>query len=54
MLKAAWALGILNCVLFFISALLALFIYRRNERVAVREKGYVVDDRRRVRRGRWI
>ncbi|KAF8429046.1 hypothetical protein EV426DRAFT_206771 [Tirmania nivea] len=54
MLKSAWALGIVNCVLFFITALLALFIYRRNERVAVREKGYVVDDRRPVRRGRWI
>ncbi|KAF8442741.1 hypothetical protein BGX38DRAFT_1067915, partial [Terfezia claveryi] len=35
MLKAAWALGIVDCVLFFISALLALFIYRRNERVVV-------------------
>lgn len=54
MLKGAWALGILNSALFFISALLALFIYRSNERVAVREKGYVVDDRRRIRRGRWF
>jgi len=54
MAKSAWALGIVNCVLWFISALLALMIYRRNERVAVREKGYVVDDRRHARRRGWF
>lgn len=56
MLKTVWAFGIINCALFFISALLALFIYRRNERVAVREKGYVVDDRQPqpARRRRWF
>lgn len=53
MLKSAWALGIVNCVLFFISALVALMIYRRNERKAVMTKGYVVDDRP-VRRRRWF
>ena len=52
--KSVWALGIVNCVLWFISALLALMIYRRNERVAVREKGYVVDDRRPARRRGWF
>ncbi|KAF8471766.1 hypothetical protein BDZ91DRAFT_716485 [Kalaharituber pfeilii] len=54
MLKSAWALGIVDCVLFFISAFLALLIYRRNERVAVRRKGYVVEDRRPVRRRGWF
>lgn len=53
MLKSAWALGIVNCVLWFISALLALFIYRRNERIAIRDKGYLVDDRRPSRRRGW-
>jgi len=52
LLKAVWALGIINCAYFFISALLALFIYRRNEGVAVRDKGYV-DDRQPLRRRRW-
>ena len=36
MVKSAWALAIVNCVLWFMSALLALAIYRRNERVAVK------------------
>jgi len=52
MRKSSWALGIVDIVLFFISALLALFIYRRNERRAIREKNYIVDDRRPVRRTR--
>lgn len=53
MQKSAWALGIVDCVLFFLSALVALMIYRRNERVAVRDKGYV-DDRRPVKRRGWF
>lgn len=52
MLKASWALGIVGAVLFFISAVLALLIYRRNETKAIREKNYIADGRRR-RGGRF-
>jgi len=52
MLKSSWALGIVDAVLFFISAVLALFIYRKNEQRAIREKNYIVDGGR-TRRGRY-
>lgn len=38
MLRSAWALAILNCILWFFSALLALVIFRRIERVAAHER----------------
>jgi hypothetical protein len=38
MYKAAWALGIINTVLFFITSLLAAHIYRRGGDRVVREK----------------
>jgi predicted membrane-bound spermidine synthase len=42
MLKACWAFGIMNCVFFFITALLALFVSpgNRKKEVYVRESHY--------------
>jgi tryptophan-rich sensory protein len=55
LLKASWILAIVDTVLFFISSIVALMIYHRNETCAVREKTYVVDHRRPTgRRRRWF
>jgi len=41
MLKASWAFGIMNCIFFAITSLLALFVgRRREERVVVKESHY--------------
>ena len=53
MLRSVWALAILNCVLWFFSALLALVIHRRNERIAVHERSTVDGKSGAVRKGRW-
>ncbi|EXJ96398.1 hypothetical protein A1O1_01524 [Capronia coronata CBS 617.96] len=37
MLKASWALGIMNTVLFFITFILALFLHRHQQAVVVKE-----------------
>ena len=53
MLRSAWALAILNCVLWFFSALLALVIYRRSVGAAVHERSTVEGKPGAVRKGRW-
>jgi len=51
MYKAAWALGIVNIILFFFSTLVAAHLYRRAERKEIhREKR---TRRRSTRRSRW-
>lgn len=37
MLKASWALGIINIILFFITFILALFLHRHQQTVVVKE-----------------
>jgi len=38
MFKASWVLAIINCILFFLTALLAVHIYRRGDTAVAREK----------------
>jgi len=50
MYKASWILGIINVVLFFFTAILALHLYRRTERKETHREKRV---RRSTRRSRW-
>ncbi|RPA77007.1 hypothetical protein BJ508DRAFT_175488 [Ascobolus immersus RN42] len=51
MQKAAWALGIVNIILFFASALVAAHLYRKTERKEIRREHKAT--RRSGRRSRW-
>lgn len=52
MLKTAWAFAVIKCVLWFITALLAISMWRKNESRAVRDKGYAVEQTSAPRRSR--